>query len=99
MSVEERENIESFGRKILEVEALIARVMQVEPALRCLLKWYQQIMHNLQGESISAMAKETIHAFDLVIEGLDLLVLYTEKTLEKARPKSVKAPQPNLALL
>jgi hypothetical protein len=76
----------------------MTRVISVEPELRCLLKWYQQLMHNLQGESIAAMAKETVHGFDLVEEGIELLLVYTKKTLETARPKAVKAPAPTLAL-
>jgi hypothetical protein len=75
------------------------RVIQVEPELRCLLKWYQQLMHNLTGATIPAMAKETIHGFDLMAEGVDLLLVYTQKTLETARPKAVKGPAPVLTLL
>jgi len=100
MDVEERDRIEDFGKKILEVEALMARVVQVEPELTCLLKWYQQLMHNLQGKNLADMAKETIHGFDLVAEGVDLLLLYTKKTLELAKPKSVKSvAAPVLTLL
>jgi ADP-heptose:LPS heptosyltransferase len=99
MSVEERDHIEGFGKKIIEVETLMDRVIQVEPELRCLLKWYQQLMHNLTGATIPAMAKETIHGFDLMAEGVDLLLVYTQKTLETARPKAVKGPAPVLTLL
>ncbi|MBC7396348.1 MAG: hypothetical protein H7333_02800 [Bdellovibrionales bacterium] len=98
MSVEERDEIEHRGKKILEVESLIARVISVEPELRCLLKWYQQLMHNLQGETLAAMAKETVHGFDLIAEGVDLLLIYTRKTLELAKPKSVAGPKPMLTL-
>jgi ADP-heptose:LPS heptosyltransferase len=98
MSVEERDHIESFGKKILDVEALMSRVIMVEPELRCLLKWYQQLMHNLQGESIAAMAKETVQGFDLMEEGIELLLVYTKKTLEIAKPKAVRSPTPILAL-
>ncbi len=90
MSVEEREGIEIYGKKILEVEALMSRVILVEPELRCLLKWYQQMMHNLQGETVTAMAKETMHGFDLVAEAVELLMVYTKKTLELAKPKAVQ---------
>ena len=99
MSVDERDRIENFGKKILEVESLMTRVIQLEPELLCLLKWYQQLMHNLQGKNIAEMAKETIHGFDLVAEGLDLLLLYTKKTLEIAKPKSIKTQAPVLTLL
>ena len=90
MSVEERESIETYGKKILEVEALMSRVIHIEPELRCLLKWHQQVMHNLQGETVSAMAKETMHSFDLIAESVELLMVYTKKTLELAKPRAVQ---------
>ena len=90
MTVEDRDAIETSGKKLLEVEALFSRVVQVEPELRCLLKWYQQLIHNLEGTTVAAMAKETVHAFDLVSEGVELLNMYTKKTLEIAKPKAVE---------
>jgi hypothetical protein len=89
MSIEDRDLIEDYGKKLLEVEALISRVTQVEPELRCLLKWYQQMMHNLEATTVAGMAKETVHAFDLMGEGVDLLTAYTRKTLDVAKPKAV----------
>jgi ADP-heptose:LPS heptosyltransferase len=89
MSVEDRTEIEESGKKLLEIEGLISRVGQVEPELQCLLKWYQQMIHNLEGTTIPQMSKETMGAFDLVIEGVDLISAYTRKTLEQARPKAV----------
>jgi ADP-heptose:LPS heptosyltransferase len=99
MSVDERDRIEDFGKKILEVEGLMSRIGQVEPELKGMLKWYQQLMHNMQGVTLAAMAKETIHGFDLVAEAVDLLLVYTHKTLEVARPKAVKSTGPVLTLL
>ena len=89
MSLDDRNEIEEAGKKLLEVEALILRVAQVEPELGCLLKWYQQMIHNLSSTTISGMARETADAFDLVTEGLDLISAYTKKTLEQARPKAI----------
>jgi hypothetical protein len=91
MSVEDRESIEVLAKKLLEVEGLIDRVIQVEPELRCLLRWYQQLIHNLAGATLAEMAKETAQAFDLVLEGVDILSAYTRKTLEVARPKAIGA--------
>jgi hypothetical protein len=91
MSVEDRNEIEESGRRLLEIEGLISRVGQVEPELQCLLKWYQQVIHNLEGTTLAGMAKETAAAFDLVIEGVDLISAYSRKTLELARPKAVSS--------
>ncbi len=89
MSIEDRDAIEVFGKKLMEVEALMSRVVQVEPELRAILKWYQQMMSNLQGESIAAMAKETGSIFDLLSEGVELVSVYARKTLSLAKPKAV----------
>jgi hypothetical protein len=90
MSVEDREAIETCGKKLLEMEALIGRVTRIEPELDCLLKWYRQRIHNLDSQTLSGMAKETIQALDLMIEGMDLLNAWTSKTLELARPRAVE---------
>ncbi len=89
MSVEDREVIEAHGRKLLELEALMSRVVNVESELKCFQIWYQHMMHNLNGETLDQMAKETSQAFDLVSEGAELIHVYVEKVLAKARPKSV----------
>jgi hypothetical protein len=91
MSVEDRTHIEESGKKLLEVEELMSRVTHLEPEMHCLLMWYQQLIHNLSSETLFGMAKETVQAFDLVTEGLDLLAAYTQKTLERAKPKSVSS--------
>jgi hypothetical protein len=89
MSVEDREGIEECGRKLLEMESLIGRVTRVEPELQGLLLWYRQRVHNLESPTLAGMAKETVQALDLVVEGLDLLIAWTGKTLELARPRAV----------
>jgi hypothetical protein len=90
MSVEDREAIEICGKKLLEMEALIGRVTRIEPELECLLKWYRQRVHNLSSQTLSGMAKETLQALDLMVEGMDLLNAWTSKTLELARPRAVE---------
>lgn len=89
MSVEDRDHIEAHGKKLLELEALMSRVVNVESELKCFLAWYQHLMHNLNGETIDKMAKETSQAFDLVGEGAELVQIYIEKVLNRARPKPV----------
>lgn len=89
MSVEERTEIEEAGKRLLEIEGLMSRMAQVEPELECMLIWYRQMIHNLKSDTIQGMAKETASAFDLVIEGLDLISAYTGKTLQQAKPKAV----------
>jgi hypothetical protein len=92
MSIEDRAAIEDLGKKLVEVENLMTRVVQVEPELHGLTQWYQQMMHNLGGDTISQMAKETIHAFELVGEGVELISVYAQKTLDLAKPKSISIP-------
>lgn len=92
MSVEDRDLIDQHGKKLLEIEALISRVIQVEPELYCFLKWYQQLIANLKGDSIAQMATESEQAFEMIHEGVELLELYAQKTMQSARPKSVESP-------
>ncbi len=92
MSVEDRTEIEESGRKLLEIEELMERVTRVEPELECMVGWYRQVIHNLESSSLSGMARETADAFDLVLEGVDLISAYTRKTLDLAKPKAISLP-------
>jgi ADP-heptose:LPS heptosyltransferase len=89
MSVDDREKIDALGKKLLELEGLMSRVVNVESELRGFLSWYQQLMHNLGGATLEQMSKETIQAFDLVGEGAELVHVYADKLLAKAKPKAV----------
>jgi hypothetical protein len=91
MRLEDREMIENYGKKIAEVEALMARVGNVEPELACMIIWYQGMMNHLRGETVAEMARETTHAFDLIHEGIELISAYCEKTLARAKPRSISA--------
>jgi ADP-heptose:LPS heptosyltransferase len=93
MPVEDRDEIERHGKKLLELEGLMSRVVNVETELRCFFVWYQHLMHNLNGETIDQMAKETSQAFDLVGEGAELVHVYVDKVLQRARPKSVSVTE------
>jgi hypothetical protein len=64
-------------------------VVQVEKELRCFLVWYQQLMHNLNGETLDQMANETYQAFDLLSDGIVLVGAYVERVLQKAKPKAI----------
>lgn len=90
MSIEDRHHIEESGKKLLEVEALISRVVQVEPELKCVFSFYQILMHNLTGTTIAQMAKESVQAFELMDEGVEIISVYAQKTLQGAKPKSVQ---------
>jgi hypothetical protein len=89
MSADDREAIDAHGKKLLEIEALISRVVNVERELRAFLVWYQHLMHNLNGDTLVEMANETHHAFDLMGEGIHLVNAYVNRALEKAKPKAI----------
>jgi ADP-heptose:LPS heptosyltransferase len=89
MSAEDRDGIETLGRKLLELEGLMGRVARVEPSLECFLRMYQGLIGHLRSDDIAGMASETADAFDLIAEGIALLEQYIRRTLELAKPKSV----------
>jgi hypothetical protein len=89
MSADDREAIDAHGKKLLEIEALISRVVNVERELRAFLVWYQHLMHNLNGDTLVEMANETHHAFDLMGEGIHLVNACVNRALEKAKPKAI----------
>jgi len=89
MCVDDRNHIEDCGKKLLEIEALVSRVVGIEPELKCVLKFYQTLMHNLRGTTLVQMAKESVQAFDLMEEGIEIISIYAQKTLDRAKPKAI----------
>jgi hypothetical protein len=91
MSLEDRDQVDACGKKLAEIEVLMERIVAVEPELACITLIYKVLMHNLNGNELSRLSKETVQAFELLSEGLELMGVYAAATLNRAKPKSVTA--------
>ncbi len=94
MSLEERGQVDALGQDLVQVETLLSRVTQVTPAFAPLLRFYQVSMRDLRANTIEGMAAETESVFALLIEATDVIQLYCDHTLDRAKPRPTKtAPE------
>jgi len=91
MSVSDRETLETQGRKLLELQKLVERLAAADSNLALFSAMLTILLHNLEGEQISEISKETVHAFKQLEQGALLMRSWIKHTLQMARP-AVVAP-------
>jgi hypothetical protein len=91
MSVSDRETLETQGRKLLELQKLVERLAAADSNLALFSAMLTVLLHNLEGEQISEISKETVHTFKQLEQGVLLMRSWIKHTLQMARP-AVVAP-------
>jgi ADP-heptose:LPS heptosyltransferase len=93
MSVEDREDLESRGKRILELQKLVDRLAKADEHLAGFSTLLKVMMHNLEGEHIAEISRETAVAWQQVERGAELMRSWLKHTLQMARPMAV-VPEP-----
>ncbi|MBU6376482.1 MAG: hypothetical protein KGQ59_10835, partial [Bdellovibrionales bacterium] len=91
MSVEDRQELETMGRRILELQKLVDRLAAADPHLAGFSNLLKVMMHNLEGEHIAEVSRETAIAWQQVERGTELLRRWVKHTLGLARPVALQA--------
>jgi ADP-heptose:LPS heptosyltransferase len=94
MSIEDRRELESMGKRILELQKLVDRLAKADANLAGFSTLLQVMMHNLEGEHIAEVSHETAVAWQQVERGAELMKSWLKHTLQMARPVAVEAFQP-----
>ncbi|MFN7684606.1 MAG: glycosyltransferase family 9 protein [Oligoflexia bacterium] len=89
MSVSDRQELEKLGRKLLELQKLIERLAAADTHLSLFSAMLTVMLHNLQGEQIAEISKETLLSFKQLEQGAELLRMWIKHTLKMARPAAV----------
>ncbi len=89
MSLSNRNELQEHGKKLIELEKLIERIVQTQPQLNVFSRLLKVLMHNLRGNQISELGKESANAYQQIQAGIEQLQLWITHTLELAKPKSV----------
>jgi hypothetical protein len=89
MSLEQRQNLQKTGERLMELEKLLKRTAELNPLLRGFFTFQQVQMHNLHGEALGDLAKESARAYDFLEKGVRLALAWTDSVIGKARPERV----------
>jgi ADP-heptose:LPS heptosyltransferase len=89
MSLSDRQELEAMGRKILELQKLIERLAAADHNLGLFSTMLTVMLHNLEGDQISEISKETVLCFKQLEQGALLMRSWIQHTLRLARPAAV----------
>jgi len=89
MSVSDRQELETMGRKLLELQKLIERLAAADQNLGLFSTMLTVMLHNLEGDQIADISKETMLSFKQLEQGALLMRSWIQHTLKMARPAAV----------
>jgi hypothetical protein len=91
MRLHDREQIQDMSNKLQELDALIERLGRTHAPLAAFSQMSKVLMHNLLGEQISDLGRETAECYRQLLEGVGLLREWIRFTLNTARPVAIRA--------
>ena len=90
MSLEEREQIQALGNKLKELDALTDRMGRAKPMLAIFPNMQKVMMHNIQGQTISAMAGEAMEVYRMLADGTKTMADMVNHAISLSKPVAVK---------
>ena len=90
MNLEDRNRLREMGSKLGELDTLIERLSNAQPALKAFHQMAQVLMHNLPGNKMTEIGEEGAHCYKQLGEGARILKDWIERTLSMAKPVALK---------
>ncbi len=94
MSLDVRSQIASFNDQLNATNAAIDTIARANPALAGFSAMLKVMMHNLTGEKIRDLSRESAEAYQKLTEGVNLMIDWLDMTLTMVRPSAV--PKSNI---
>ncbi|MFL5812598.1 MAG: glycosyltransferase family 9 protein [Bdellovibrionia bacterium] len=91
MRIRDREQIQEMSQKLQELDSLIERLGQTQPSLAAFSQMSKVLMHNLMGEQISDLGRETAECYRQLLEGVGILREWIKFTINLARPVALRS--------
>lgn len=91
MRLGDREQIQEMSKKLQELDSLIERLGQTNAPLAAFSQMSKVLMHNLMGEQISDLGRETAECYRQLLEGVGILREWIRFTLNLARPVAIRS--------
>ena len=95
MRLRDREEIQSLGKKLSELDQLINRMASAQRPLRAFAQMSKVLMHNIRGVHLSELGRESAESYAQLNHGIGILRDWIKYTLEMARPVAVAQSQSN----
>lgn len=92
MRLNDRDELRELGNKLIELDTLIDRLGKAQPALLAFIQMSKVLMHNLEGDKLSDLGKETASCYRQLNEGVSILKEWLKYSLQLAKPVAVPVP-------
>jgi ADP-heptose:LPS heptosyltransferase len=86
MGLQDRAELQELSRKLQDLDALVERLGKAQPELNAFLNMSKVLMHNLRGEALSELGKETAACYRQLNEGVSIMKEWLQYSLQLAKP-------------
>jgi len=97
MRLDDRNELRDLGDKLFELEALVERLGNTQPSLKAFIQMSKVLMHNLRGDALSELGKETASCYRQLNEGVSIMKEWLQYSIQLAKPIAVptqRKPKP-----
>jgi ADP-heptose:LPS heptosyltransferase len=91
MPLEQKQELQSIGKKLIELDELIHRVGKTHTTLQAFSNMSRVLMHNLKGDHLHELGLETADCYRQLSEGVLMLSDWIKHTLSSAKPVLLKS--------
>ncbi|MGK5087832.1 hypothetical protein WDW86_09755 [Bdellovibrionota bacterium FG-2] len=89
MDVRDKEDLQSLGKRLMDLDRQIERAGKKHPCLQSFTFMFQVLMHNLNGEHLSDLGRESANSYRQLSDGIAILRDWVKHTLQLAKPRSI----------
>lgn len=90
MSVSTRDEIEESNERLNEMVRLLKRISGNTPVFRTFTQMIDVMMHNLKSTQLSDLSEETAEAYELILDGVEVLQNWLDHGLKASKPVPVE---------
>lgn len=90
MSLRDREEVAELGASLRELDQLIQRLGMLQRPLVAFSHMSKVLMHNLRGDNLHVLGKETANAYRQLQDGAKVVQAWIKATLDLAKPAMVR---------
>jgi ADP-heptose:LPS heptosyltransferase len=102
MRLTDQEELRNLGKKLIELEDLIDRLAGIDPILIAFARMTRVLMHNLRGDRLAALGKDSAVSYQQLLQGISVLKEWIRFTLQLVKPVAItpakvielRAPRP-----
>lgn len=89
MPIAERQGLAAISARLAELDALIERMGPGHPLMKAFAQMSKVLMHNLEGEHLTELGRESAESYRRLEQGTDILKDWIRFTLGLAKPMAL----------